>query len=96
MAKFQIGQKIKKVSGKYDIGNTGTVLGWNFGRLIRPEACLLVLRDEPWININGELKGQEVPCLTNPDYWAPILDVHQPGSWRVLDKLLPNLRGMHA
>ena len=26
----------------------------------------------------------------------PIIPPHQTGSWRVLDKLLPNLRGMHA
>jgi hypothetical protein len=93
MAKFFLGQPIKKVRGDHNVGVTGRV--HSFARIPN---YMLVRLDAPSISVNmktGEVIGQREAGsvgYTVIDHWEPILpDGHRPSEFETLHDLLDSL-----
>lgn len=97
MAKFHVGQRVKVISVHQAF------------ECLNREATILGFDERGYDDISGNYEGYDVYvdgvgaispqglqyCFLE-DQLRPLTPPHEPGSWRVLDKLLPNLRGMHA
>ena len=66
---YRVGTRIKKVSGEYDIGATGLVVGHTDDL----EWDILVREDAPWYDCDGGLHPTTIPSVTKSSQWEPII-----------------------
>jgi hypothetical protein len=85
MTTFRIGQRIKKVRGKTNVGTVAIVIAVNVAW--HGSNTLQVKRDEPWKNQKGVTFQACESSFTDPDNWEPIADSNTLVSWESMRDL---------
>lgn len=85
MARFHVGQRIKKVRGDTNVGTVATVVSTNITGY--GDSSLEVKRETPWVNGCGYTWGATETAYTNPANWEPLTDSNDLVSWESMRDL---------
>lgn len=83
MARFFVGQKIKKVSGSTNIGLTATVVNpYEESTPVTDKRNTLVVYPDSTPDLKGGvIYDNKKPIYTCPDDWSPITDCYDLSTW---------------
>ena len=100
MAKFYVGQRVKKVRGVRNIGYEGTVVGLGSfpageksgDGYTKTATDIVVQYEKDWISLSGTIRPASVVAYGKQEHYEPLVPPHEAGSWEEIEKLLPNIR----